>query len=139
MALRRAVRHVWLRLEAEPAQRLHQDGQPGQAISIEVAQDEDRLPGSTGAIDAGLHDVRVRQGPGIVQPGARIVEARGQLRGVHGPAPRQHAQGAGRQTAPLSLLDGGRGERMRRRHDPVVAGLQLGHEPQSEAGDFTPT
>ena len=79
MALAGAIGHVRLHVQAQPAQRQRQDGQPGEAVGIEVAEHHDRSSCPDGSRDTLAHHGRIRQQQGVVQAGPRLVEAGGQL------------------------------------------------------------
>ena len=80
MALVEAARDVGLDGNAEPAERERHDGQPGQPIRIEIAEDEHPFGPVARRPEALQDPVRVGQQPRIVEAAEGLREPRRHVR-----------------------------------------------------------
>ena len=76
-----AIGHVRRRVQAERTERDDHDGQAGQTVGVEVAEDEHALGRIERSRDARPHGRRVGQQPRVVQGRGRRVEEGGQVPG----------------------------------------------------------
>ncbi len=114
VALLEPARHVRLDRDAEAAQGEGHDREPGQAVGIEVAEDEDALPAVTGGGQAGQGQAGIGQQRRIVEAVERIREPGHDLVRRHGPAGGQDARHPGRDAMGLRCIDGRQGRGSRR-------------------------
>ena len=124
VALVHAARHVGGDVQPQPAERRHEDREAGQAVGVEVADDEDALAAVAGEGHASHDGGRVRQQGGIVEPQGRRTEVGVDV--VRLTTPRRARTVAIERRAPVRL--DGRHERGVRRGSiriaPPVAGDQ---------------
>src|SRR6266480_4992578 len=108
MTLALATGHVWLRPKSEPAEGKRERREPAEAVSVEIAEDEDPFPSVAGGLDTGGEPVRVGEEPRIMERVPRIAEERTKLGGVEKPAPDEHLDDPTGQTRSACF----RGERL---------------------------
>ena len=114
VALVEPARHVRLDRDAEAAQGQGHDREPGQAVGIEVAEDEDALAAVARGGQAGQRQAGIGQQRRIVEAVERIREPGHDLVGRHGPAGGQDARHPGRDAVGLGRIDGRSGMGSRR-------------------------
>ncbi len=106
-----AARNVRRDVEPEVPQRRGEDGQPRQAVGIEVADHQDPLAAGPGPRRPRHDQLRVRQQGRVVDPRGRWPEERVELAQLHTPArehPRQEDRPAvGRDPRRVGIVEGG--------------------------------